>query len=113
MVYKAKEEVLRQVLDDTQYRRVLSSFIKVVQASFQEEARRRAVFVQMNATRDEIKRRTNMCYTLFMTMRCEAHYSLDHALDVLSTALRSELDGVRWEPNPNQMVWAPSKGARG
>ena len=113
MVYKAKEEVLRQVLDESQYKRVLASFVNVVQTSFRDETRRGPIIVPMNVTQGEIKRRTNMCYTLFMTMRCEAHYSLEHALDSLPTALRSELDGQHWEPNTNQMMWSPSKEAIG
>lgn len=58
-------------------------------------------------TRAEVKRRTEICLKWFRVMRGDLGYSTERALDFLSLALRTELDGGKWEPPAATAAWGP------
>jgi hypothetical protein len=89
--------------DPIQAQRVLNKFVEIVRRSFVEEAKegRAPEFVRES----EIKRRTNILYDWFLTLRKDCGYSTTHALDVLPMALRARLDGLDFTPPPAERTW--------
>lgn len=50
------------------------------------------------ATRDEIKRRTQLCIDAAALLRRELKWSIDRIVDELPKMLRQRLDGSDWNP---------------
>ena len=111
MVYKQKHEVLANMLKDKrQLLEVVNAFIRIVGQSFKtDEDRLNSDTIILSSihkpTQDEIKARTDMCYDLFMAMRYDLHWSTQRSLDALPVALRTELDGGKWEPQTHRQAW--------
>jgi hypothetical protein len=107
-----KQAALSQMLKPADRARVEQTFLKVIADSFQTDVLRSAhPTATVKTTHDEIKRRTNLCYDLFMMMRKDVGYSTHRALDMLPFGLRSELDGTPWVPPPVDRSWSPSQGS--
>lgn len=106
-----KAEALRELVKDkAAWKRALVSITETVRNSFREERqRRRVVLLHEVPTDAEIKRRTNICYDWFCTLRADCHYSTERALDTLPKALRATLDGADWEPPAPIRGWAPQE----
>ena len=115
MVYKQKHEVLANMLQDpAKIQRVLRAFVGIVADSFRtDQDRLRSDVVLLspahNPTQREIKERTRMCYDLFMVMRYDLRWSTTRSLDMLPLALRTELDGGKWEPQTDRQSWGVPK----
>lgn len=115
MVYKQKHEVLANMLQDpAKIQRVLQAFVQIVAGSFKTDQDRLSsdtivLSPAYNPTQREIKERTRMCYDLFMAMRYDLHWSTTRSLDMLPTALRTELDGGKWEPQTDRQSWGIPK----
>jgi len=115
MVYKQKHEVLANMLQNkAQFQFVLRAFVQIVADSFKTDQNRlhsETILLSpaYNPTRAEIKARTDMCYDLFMAMRHDLHWSTQRSLDTLPVALRTELDGGKWEPQTNRQAWGAPK----
>jgi len=58
-------------------------------------------------TQAEVKRRAEICLKWFRVMRADMGYSTERALDFLAAALRTELDGGKWEPPVQVTAWGP------
>lgn len=104
---EAKKKALFSVLNnERQLKHVQQGIIEAIRRSFIEEERRAGKYeVKPQATRDEVKRRTTICYNWFLAMRAECGYSVQRAIDMLPTALRSELDGDNWVPPKLEKSW--------
>ena len=61
-------------------------------------------------TGDEIRRRFAICERLVRELRGDLGWGLQRVLDHLPGYLRSELDGVRWEPDA-RALWVPDDEA--
>jgi len=70
-------------------------------------------------TRDEFKRRTQICAKWLLTLRNDIGWAAQRALDELPKALRCELDGIPYSPtregkdtwsvdNGRDLIWLPS-----
>lgn len=79
---------------------VMVRIAAIVRASFQQD-----VIARPYITDAEVKERADICYDLFIQMRTDLHYSTHKALDVLSTALRAQLDGTEWRPSDPERSW--------
>lgn len=97
-------------LTQDQKRIVTQAVCRAVQASFQEDQRRIGRPRSINVTSDETKRRGNICLKIYRELRGDLEWGLQRAIDHLPQYLRSELDGVPWEPDQRK-VWAPGDGA--
>ena len=60
-------------------------------------------------TRDEVVRRTNICWDWLSIMRGDMGYSLVRCLDLLPGALRAALDGDKVTLEASTRSWSPSK----
>ncbi len=60
-------------------------------------------------TEAEIKRRFELCCSIFEVLRVDLHWGLERIEDHLSTYLRCELDGKNWEPD-KRTLWVPKDG---
>ena len=114
MVYKQRHEILANMLQDSaKTKLVMREFVRIVGESFKTDRDRlhsdTILLSCMHApTRAEISARTRMCYDLFMAMRHDLHWSTQRSLDMLPAALRTELDGVKWEPQVDRQSWDTS-----
>ena len=79
---------------------------ETIQESFMHDAIRHPGR-QVVGTRAEVKRRTEICLKWFRVMRGDMGYSTERALDFLGLALRTELDGGKWEPPAAVTAWGP------
>jgi hypothetical protein len=115
MAYKQKHEVLENMLQDPKkIQQVLRAFVRIVAESFKTDRNRLqsdAIILSSvyRPTVNEIKARTSMCYDLFMAMRHDLHWSTVRSLDALPQALRTELDGGKWEPKTDRQSWGIAK----
>lgn len=103
-------EILSKLLDPQQMRPVEYAVTRIVAASFHEDARKGAglqgrITGEVRATTAEVKRRAEIAWDWFVSMRAECGFSTVRALDLLPAALRSELDGVPWIPPPPDRAW--------
>lgn len=64
-------------------------------------------FTQDNAiqTDAEIKHRFEVCFKVFKILRYDLKWSLQRVEDEIPLALRSLLDGGRWEPTERRTSW--------
>jgi hypothetical protein len=115
MVYKQKHEVLANMLQDRgKLQQVLQAFVRIVSDSFKTDRNRLhsdtiLLSPVYNPTQAEIRTRTGMCYDLFMVMRHDLRWSIQRSLDTLPVALRTELDGGKWEPPTDRRAWGIPK----
>jgi hypothetical protein len=115
MVYKQKHEVLANMLQNReQFQSVLRAFVAIVAESFRTDKNRLQSDTILLApgytpTQAEIKARTDMCYDLFMAMRHDLHWSTQRSIDTLPVALRTELDGGKWQPQEHRHAWGAPK----
>jgi hypothetical protein len=82
---------------------------ELVYRSFIED-RQRDPLMRPNNTKQEIRRRVLICSAWFQYARKELGYGLVKALDLMGRALRSELDGVEFDPGrpDGRVLWTPS-----
>jgi hypothetical protein len=94
------KQELQQVFDAI-HDRVHRSFI---------EDRERDPLAAINNTKHEIRRRALLCSAWFQHARQELGYGLVKTIDMMSSALRSELDGIAFDPvRPDgRVLWTPS-----
>jgi hypothetical protein len=60
-------------------------------------------------TKDELKHRFKICEAWIRRARGDLGMSLEKTLDLLPHALRSELDGNRFDPDTMQTrIWTPT-----
>ena len=105
-----KMEILTKLLSPQQMRPVEVAVTRVVANSFHEDAAKGAgaqgrIVGEVRTTTAEIKRRAEIAWDWFVSMRAECGFSTQRALDLLPVALRSELDGVPWIPPPPDRAW--------
>lgn len=94
--------VLSKLILDEEVGRVTRSLSRMILDSFRADRAQR--------TQSEIKRRFDICIMLFKRLRGEYKYSLERALDSIPTGLRSELDGIPWEPSTRPWWFGHEKG---
>ncbi len=82
----------------------------VAQSFIDERARQAIVLVGKAPTRDEVKRRGQICLRVFKELRGDLKWGVDRILDHLPYYLRCELDGVSWRPEDHtkRNVWSPT-----
>lgn len=106
-------EALAEFIAPDKFAYVSHRITGIVQDSFRVDAQRRLSVVvpgeqlQLQVTRAEVKHRANICYSWFKVMRGDLGFSTERVLDLLSAALRSELDGCKWTPPPVNRAWSP------
>lgn len=62
-------------------------------------------------TRNEVKRRTELCARWVLTLRKDCRWSIERILDELPRALRSELDGIPYSPTrEGRQTWSADNG---
>lgn len=109
----SRTRAMQELLTKEQFTRVSQSIMVTVAQSFIEEQTR---LVQIpgsvkQPTRNEIKHRTDIVMNWFLVMRNEIGFSTARALDMLSEALRTELDGGNWTPPPVERAWGVKEPA--
>lgn len=57
-------------------------------------------------SREEAKRRMQICIDIFKALRGDLSWGLDRILDHLPDYLRKHLDGVPWEPEARRASWS-------
>jgi hypothetical protein len=60
-------------------------------------------------TRDEVKRRFDICVRWFKVLRMDKKLSIERCVDEMPKALRAELDGKKYEPHVRSL-WMPGDG---
>lgn len=90
------------LVERNQVQRVALAIEAAVRASFAANGAR--------VTGDEVKRRFRICERIFRALRGDLGWGLERVLDRLPHYLRSELDGVPWEPD-RRTIWMPGDGA--
>lgn len=80
---------------------------ELVWRSFIEDKQRGGRIVN---TKHEIRRRVFLCSAWFRYARMELGYGVQKTLDLMGRALRSELDGIEFDPvRPDgRVLWTPS-----
>lgn len=113
-IAKSKKELVASFAKDrATLERIAKVFTNVVQRSFEEDREGRMIYLTSDVpTTEEIKRRTNICYDWFLTLRGDLHYSNEKALDFIGKALRATLDGVDFEPPPADASWGGEAASR-
>lgn len=87
-----KGELVKLVTEDW-IGRVTKGIIDAVEKSFRTDMVLRPV-----RSRDEIKRRFEICVRTFVELRRDAGWSVPRILDEMYPALRAKLDGDPWDP---------------
>ena len=93
-------KVLLDLVSTEQIGPVVSAFERAIASSFATDLSRR--------TGAEVKRRFEICEQILKALRGDLGWSVPRALDHLPRLLRSELDGVSWEPEARTM-WSPNQ----
>ncbi len=88
------------VSDPSKLARVTRSFEAIIAASFESHPMR-------HMTAAEVKRRFDMCASIFETLRVSLKWSIDRILDKLPSYLGCELDGADWKPDA-RTIWTPT-----
>ncbi len=78
---------------------VTAAIERTISRSFAEDRSR--------ATADEIRRRFAICERFVRRLRGDLGWSLARVADALPHCLRSELDGVPWDPDA-RAIWTPT-----
>jgi hypothetical protein len=91
-----------EIVERSQVAAVSAAIEAAVGKSFRDDSAR--------MTRDEVRRRFEICERIFRTLRGELAWGLQRVLDRLPYYLRCELDGKRWEPD-RRTIWMPGDGA--
>jgi hypothetical protein len=90
-----------KLLTEGQIADVVRAFEAAIESSFKSDAVLRPV-----RTRDEIKRRFDICARVFEELRVGRNWSIPRIRDVLPRLLRCELDGAAW-PVEDGQSWSP------
>lgn len=89
------------------YRRVADAFVRILKASFDEDARRSGqAFADRVHTQGEERRRARILGKWFRELR-NSGFSTSRTLDEVQRALRTELDGGTYTPPEGNRLWAP------
>jgi hypothetical protein len=100
-------ELAGLVQDERLLGRVVRAIEDAIMLSFGRDAARDGREPRM--TGDEVKRRFDMCVSIFKTLRGDLGWSIERTLDNLPRLLRAELDGVPWIPDGRAMWTPPTK----
>ncbi len=91
---------------------VMEAICSALEESFNEDERRMgSSFRSRIQTQAEVNRRTDIMCEWFRTLRCECSYSTDRAKSVLGTALRTELDGGKFDPPKAEGMYTDTMSA--
>lgn len=82
--------------------RVTIGIYKAIERSFAEQSMR-------NPTREEIKRRFEICINWAKTLRGDLKWGLDRIVDTMPDVLRTTLLGGEFKPDTRQ-CWIPNDG---
>lgn len=82
--------------------KTVRAFEGVIATSFESDAMKQI-------TRDEIKRRFELCVKIFMILVGDCKWGVERALGRLGEYLRLELAGTAWEPDA-RTYWMPNDG---
>jgi hypothetical protein len=94
-----QEQTLLRMFPGDQIGSVTNAVYRVVEKSFIDD--------KMNhPTRDEVKRRFEICIKWVKILRGDKHWSISRIEGRLPEALRTELQGGSWTPNERR-VWLP------
>lgn len=91
-----------KLIDEREVSRVTLSFESTIAASFETHP-------MQHPTRDEVKRRFDLCAKIFERLRADAKWSIVRALDKMPEYLGAELSGIPWAPDARQ-CWMPEDG---
>jgi hypothetical protein len=100
-------ELAALVQDERLLGRVVRAIEDAIVLSFGRDAARDGREPRMTGA--EVKRRFEMCVSIFKTLRGDLGWSVERTLDHLPGLLRAELDGVPWVPDGRAM-WSPLPG---
>jgi hypothetical protein len=89
------------LVEQDQVGRVTVAIERAIERSFREDGAR--------MTGAEVRRRFAICERLLRHLRGDLGWGLQRVLDHLPTYLRSELDGMPWQPH-TRTVWVPADG---
>jgi hypothetical protein len=97
------------LVTEDQIPNVVAGIEKAVLKSFEEDrAPGRIILVTAlpRITRDEVKRRSEICMKIFRELRGDLKWTVARIVDHLPKFLRMTLDGVSWEPEARRSSWA-------
>jgi len=83
---------------------VVKAFERAIAASFEADKSR--------MTRAEVRRRFDICASVFGQLRRDVGWSTERILDHLPGLLRAELDGIPWAPDTRGAWSAPEENRR-
>lgn len=92
---------LVQLFDGHNAAGIINFLTRVIGNSFQSHP--------CTQTRDEVKRRLDLCFELLKVMRGDMKWSFQRCCDEIPAALRRRLDGGIWEPS-RRSLWMPGDG---
>jgi hypothetical protein len=82
--------------------KAVRAFERVIAASFDRDSMHKI-------TRDEVKRRFDLCVKIFTILVGDCKWGVERALGRLGEYLRMELSGTAWEPD-KRTFWMPTDG---
>jgi hypothetical protein len=89
------------LVEQDQVGQVTVAIERAIERSFREDGAR--------MTGAEVRRRFAICERLLRHLRGDLGWGLQRVLDHLPAYLRSELDGIPWQPD-TRTVWVPADG---
>jgi hypothetical protein len=93
---------------------VFKAICSALKRSFDEDERRLGSgFRSKIETQAEVERRTEIMCGWFRTLRNECSYSTQRAISVLPDALRTELDGGKYEPPKAEGMYTDGQAIQG
>jgi hypothetical protein len=90
--------VLRSLVEDKAHIRVLNMITTSVETSF--------ILCPCRMTHREIKRRFELAWDIFKSLRAECRFPLARIEDALPHYLRMAIEGVEWHPLKRR-TWVP------
>jgi hypothetical protein len=92
-----------KLVEEGQVGRVTLAIEDAISKSFETHPMRQGV---TGITSSEVKRRFDLCASVFVALRGDMKWSVARACDHLALYLKDELDGVDWKPNVRK-CWMP------
>jgi hypothetical protein len=105
-----KSFVLDLAKDAAEIDTIKTKFAEIVTKSFiDDSATMGEMFARKILTVDETRRRSRILRNWYMVMRGDLGWGLVKTLDHLPDALRTELNGGRYEPPAHDRPWSPKE----
>lgn len=87
---------------------VTQGFLDAIADSYRTDASRREGYMRTQVTDTETRRRFALCERWFRTFRAEYGWGVRRSVEMLPSALRADLDGLKFgRDEPEVSTWVP------